>query len=491
MSTWAEIRHLHIVASVPKKQIARRLRVDVKTVRRALTAESAPTKRQSPKRGRKLDPYKDEVLALLEAEPNISAKRIARILEPKTARLGSRTVRRFVQEQRGTIHKPEVFVHRTHTPGAMMEVDFGKSWAELGGRRVRIHFIVVTLPASNVYFAKAYLFERVECLMDGIRSALVWFGGMPKRGVLDNTSLAVKKVLKGADRIETKLFRAFHGEWPLHVDYCAPASGWEKGSVERGVQYVRGLVFQPLVKSKDIDELNEFILAELETDLDRRSLPDGRTVREAFMEERASLLPLPAYLPDTSREIPCVSDKHGQVCVDRSTYSVPSKCARRSVIVRLYHDRVEIAADGEIVATHQRSTVGGQTIIDLEHVIDVLEHKPRAAMEATVIRQLGLPKAFYDLRVKLREEHRKSDKEWVQIIRLLLDHTLDDLHDAVETALAHNAPGIATIRQLLRQSSAVIVKADPVDLTLHDDIFVTIDEPDLSEWDALCAGGAL
>ena len=34
MSQWAEIRHLHLVDGVPKKEIAPRLKLDVKTVRR-------------------------------------------------------------------------------------------------------------------------------------------------------------------------------------------------------------------------------------------------------------------------------------------------------------------------------------------------------------------------------------------------------------------------------------------------------------------------
>ena len=36
MTQWAEIRHLHLVEGVSKKQIARRLQLDIKTVRRAL-----------------------------------------------------------------------------------------------------------------------------------------------------------------------------------------------------------------------------------------------------------------------------------------------------------------------------------------------------------------------------------------------------------------------------------------------------------------------
>ena len=49
MSQWAEIRHLHLVERVPKKEIARGLRVDVKTVRRAID-RSTPPVRVSPLR---------------------------------------------------------------------------------------------------------------------------------------------------------------------------------------------------------------------------------------------------------------------------------------------------------------------------------------------------------------------------------------------------------------------------------------------------------
>ena len=41
MTQWAEIRHQHQVDGVPKKELARRFQIDVKTVRRALQ-QAAP-----------------------------------------------------------------------------------------------------------------------------------------------------------------------------------------------------------------------------------------------------------------------------------------------------------------------------------------------------------------------------------------------------------------------------------------------------------------
>ena len=54
MTQWAEIRHLHLVEGVSKKQIARRLQLDIKTVRRALEQPTPPARASSP-RVRSLD----------------------------------------------------------------------------------------------------------------------------------------------------------------------------------------------------------------------------------------------------------------------------------------------------------------------------------------------------------------------------------------------------------------------------------------------------
>ncbi len=118
----------------------------------------------------------------------------------------------------------------------------------------------------------------------------------------------------------------------------------------------------------------------------------------------------------------------------------------------------------------------------------MLEHKPRAAIEATAIRQLGLPKAFYELRAKLREERRKSDKEWVQVIRLLLEHTLTDLQQAIETALKSGTPGLASIAQILRQESSTPKIAEPMELDHENLAGCTVPDPDLASWDQLCMG---
>ena len=243
MSQWAEIRHLHLVEGVPKKELARRLKLDVKTVRRAVGRPTPPV-RVSPPRASSLDPWRDRIEQWLREDRKLTAKRVRRLLLPLAGAVSPRTVRRYVAALRRRVTSKEAFVHRSVAPGTTMEVDFGESWVDIGGAPCKVKYLVATLPFSNAYFAKAYPVERLESLLDGIESAFRYWGGIVERVVLDNTSLAVKDVLAGRDRVQTEAFDAFRGAYPFRAEFCAPAKGWEKGSVEGGVKYVRNLVFR-------------------------------------------------------------------------------------------------------------------------------------------------------------------------------------------------------------------------------------------------------
>ena len=129
--------------------------------------------------------------------------------------------------------------------------------------------------------------------------------------------------------MQTDAFQAFRGAYPFAAAFCAPAKGWEKGSVETGVTYVRNLVFRPRPTVASWAALNALIITELEADVATRRLADGRPVREAWTLERRHLRALPVHLPETCRVEARVDDKFGHVRADRVTYSVPTRSAYR------------------------------------------------------------------------------------------------------------------------------------------------------------------
>ena len=110
MTLWAEVRHLHLVEDVPKREIARRLKLDVKTVRRAIS-QTTPPVRVSPPRPSSLAPWRERITQWLREEPKVTAKRIHRLLLPLAGPVPARTVRRYVAELRAAVAPKEAFVH--------------------------------------------------------------------------------------------------------------------------------------------------------------------------------------------------------------------------------------------------------------------------------------------------------------------------------------------------------------------------------------------
>ena len=450
MSQWAEVRHLHLVEGVPKKEIARRLKLDVKTVRRAIGRPTPPV-RVSPQRVRSLDPWRKQIEEWLHDDPRLTAKRVRRLLLPLAGPVSQRTVRRYVAALKSEVKTKEAFVHRSALPGATMEVDFGETWVDLAGAPCKVKYLVATLPYSNAYFAKAYPIERLESLLDGIESAFLYFGGATARVVLDNTSLAVKEILAGRDRVQTEAFEAFRGAYPFRAEFCAPAKGWEKGSVEGGVKYARNLVFRPRLAIKSWAALNAAILTELEADLPLRHLDDGRSAQEALALERQHLRALPEHLPATCRVVARVADKFGHVRVDHVTYSVPIRHAYRPAWVKLYHDRVVIAVGAEVVAQHRRVFCRGAKVLDAFHVLPLLERKHLAVAEATALADWRLAPVWEQVRAELAKHTRKPDQEWVRMLRLMETHPAAAVERAVAAALEQHSPRLETVRLILRR----------------------------------------
>lgn len=480
MSEWAEMKHLHEAQGVPKKEIARRFGRDVKTVRRAVTREQPPLVRKPVDRRRALDPERARIEAWIAADPKISSKRIWVLLGDAGVAASHRGVRRYIARLRD--RRREAFVHRTPEVGDAMEVDFGQTRSVIAGVEHRHFLLVATLPACNAYFAKAYRVERLESLLDGIVAAFVYFGGLTRRLVLDNTSIAVKRVLTGREREETAAFHGFRGALGVGVDYCAPGKGWEKGSVERGVRYVRDLFFRPMPHAASFDEINAALLREIERDLDRRRTAGGRTAREALTEERARLRPLPGRLPEPCRTLPKVADRYGHVRFEAVRYSVPIALAYKDVLVRVFAERIEVAAGAAVVARHDRSFEDGAYVLDPLHVLPLLEWKSRAASEATALR--SLPAVFGELRQALLGRTKHPDREWVQVLRLAEIHGIDALGVAVRSAISRGSPRLETVRALLRPAEGGdAVAAVPV--TREDLARVVVAPADLTRYETL------
>jgi transposase len=134
------------------KDIAAELGVHPKTVSRALKRKGAPSPERKPA-GSKLGPYKSKIDQLL-LEGVWNANVILREIQADGYIGGYTVLRQYIQPKR--VDRPSRATVRFETePGKQMQSDWGEVVTEVGGKTVRVHFIV-----NQAFLAYAYLLSE-------------------------------------------------------------------------------------------------------------------------------------------------------------------------------------------------------------------------------------------------------------------------------------------------------------------------------------------
>jgi transposase len=234
---WAEVRTL-AASGVSQHEIARRLGINRRTVKRLIESDEPPRYRRTAT-GSMLDPLEPVLRALLEDWPDIKAPRVTEVLRVDHGYSGSvDLVRRRLQELRPTTARP---AQRTgYRPGQVLQLD----WAEMptrpkiGGRERRVYALIGSLPYSGAQSAHFSFDMTAESFLEGHTRLFDWLGGVPSECVYDNLRTVVAKRDKDEVRWNPR-FLHLRGHYAFHATACTPATPREKGSVEGSVRYVK------------------------------------------------------------------------------------------------------------------------------------------------------------------------------------------------------------------------------------------------------------
>ena len=123
---------------------------------------------------------------------------------------------------------------------------------------------------------------------------------------------------------------------------------------------------------------------------------------------------------------------------DNNDYSVPVRYAHHPIVVKGYVDRVELCHKGEKVAVHRRSWSKEGVFFNYKHYLPLLEKKPGSLDHALPLVDLDLPECFDVLRRRLElnyEQEGEGIREYIRVLRLLENHSVAKLGQAVEKAL--------------------------------------------------------
>jgi hypothetical protein len=142
----------------------------------------------------------------------------------------------------------------------------------------------------------AYPGEAQEMVLDAFVRALTFYGGVPRRVIIDNPKTMVTYVSRSKDRVFHPRFLALMNHYVMEPVACTPASGWEKGQVENQVQFLRRQLFTPKLAFDDLESLNAWLYLQCDA-LGSRRHPNVRMIRVMPFLLRKRLICAPWVVP--------------------------------------------------------------------------------------------------------------------------------------------------------------------------------------------------
>jgi len=498
MELLSVIRRWHHRDRLPIREIERRTGLSRNTIRKYLRSDAVEVRFKVPERPSRLDPFADKLSEWLRVEAGKGRKgrRTVRRIHADLVALGYggsyARVAAFVRRWRAGRETAQrttgrgVFVPLAFQPGEAFQFDWSEDWATVGGKRLKLQAAHTKLAHSRAFVIRAYKLQTHEMLFDALAEAFRVLGGVPRRGIFDNMKTAVDRVGTGKIRQVNVRFQAMANHYLFEATFCNPASGWEKGQVEKNVQDARRQIWQGMPSFEDLPSLNTWLEArciERWSELQHGVLPGS--VAEVQALEQTSLMPVgrafDGFVEHAKRVSPtCL------VHFESNRYSVPASFANRPVSLRVYPDRLVVAAEGQVLCEHARIVershdVPGRTIYDWRHYLAVIQRKPGALRNGAPFAEM--PEAFRKLQAQLLRRPG-GDREMVDILALVLQHDEEAVLCAVELALED---GVATKTHVLNvlhrltdsTSTAAVIDA-PQALVLNQE-----PRADIERYDAL------
>ena len=369
---WEEIRRLFVDERLTIAEIARRLAIDRKTVRRWLRKEWQPYSR-APKEETLLTEHAD-FLRERAAHVEYSAQILFQELRRDRGYQGSyETVKRFVAPLRELQLAAEATQMRFETaPGVQSQIDWGQAAVTFHSGRRTVHFFVLTLGYSRRGFYSASADERMSQFLDAHERAFEHFGGHTHEHLYDRARTVCSPSSETGRIAWNPTFRSFAEYWGFEPRLCRPYRAQTKGKVESGVKYIKHN-FLPGRQFIDIEDLSAQLTDWNATIADVRihGTTHERPI-DRFTTEQTALVPTTGQ--------PSFAHAGRRSRIVASDYLVSFQTNRYSVPFHLIGQTVELQThNGQLTVFHRGRTVAEHPLLESQHQLRILpEHGPGA-----------------------------------------------------------------------------------------------------------------
>jgi transposase len=390
---WAEIRRMKEVEGLSIREIAKRTGHDRNTVRRALR-RAGPPRYERPPRPSKLDPCRDEIHRLLQADPRIPGKRIRELIEALGYEGGKTILDDYVREVRPLYERRRTYQRTIYRPGELCQFDLFEPRQEIpvGHGQVRRGYVVTAELGYSRALAGALVFSKEwEDVAFGMARCLARLGALPETLVWDREGA----IHAGGGR-PTDAFAGFCGQLRVGWLILEARDPEAKGALERSHRFMR-TNFEP--GRSFANELDYQL--QLDGWCEKVNARVHRTTRavvaQRLVEERERMRSLPAILPDSDRRFVTRVPSQPYLRFDTNDYSLDPRLVGRRVEVRVTQSELTAVAldTGELAGRHRRRFAKHLTFTDPAHQRE-LERLRRERRHGSDVEVELRPLARYD-----------------------------------------------------------------------------------------------
>jgi transposase len=331
------IQTLH-EAGKPKKEIARLLALDPKTVRSILSGKGEHAFKQ---RSDKI-PVEEDLIRKLHHECHGYAQRIWEILtEEHHIVVGYSTLTRLIRELGLDEERNERAGRVPDEPGAEMQHDTSPYTLTIGDKQVKVIASGLYLRYSKMRYVKFYLtFNRfkMKCFF---HEALSFWGYSATRCIIDNTNLSVLHGT-GKDAVFNPEMVSFADRYGFHWLAHALGHSNRKAGTERNFWTIETNFF-PGRSFKSIGDLNIQAFDWATVRYAKRPVRPTRLIpMEVFSEEKSSLIALPPYIEPPYEPHKRDIDQYGYIPFNGNHYWIPGKSIYKELQVIEYPEKIQI-----------------------------------------------------------------------------------------------------------------------------------------------------
>ena len=479
--TYVRIRNYVQKEGLKYSQIAEALNLDQRTVARWANVKRYQPRKSTPRKS-KLDPFKNDILRMLENH-SYTATQIYQRIKENGFDGGKTIVTDYVQRVRPP--KTKAYLKLSFAPGECAQVDWGSYGSvRVGSTTRRLSFFVMVLCKSRMMYVEFTVLQTMEHFLGCHQNAFHYFGGVPKKIMVDNLKSAVLKRIVGHAPVFNPRYLDFSNHYGFTIIPCNVGKGNEKGRVESGVGYVKKNLLNGLTIT-DFKIMKPSAQHWLDTIANVRTHGEtGKRPVDMFHEEKSSLQALPVELYDIGIIKPVRASRQFRVTVDTNRYSVPAQLAGVRLSVKMYPDRICIYHENKLVARHVRSYDRQKDYEHPDHPKVLLAHRKKAREQKIYMRFLSLSDKAESYYHQLTQRRMNPFHHIRQIVALSEIYPKEQVAVAIEDAFSFSAFSCEYIANLLEQRSRPNKEPGVLHLTRSSDLLdLTIDHPDLSVYD--------